>query len=124
MILGTETSNVADAGLFHTGDVIRKWRALAGLTNAQLSEQSGVDSDTITRIEKGATTGKKLEAVVKALGHTMTELYAALDAGHSLTAEEARLLTAYRRMRQDMRSWLIGQAEFFRQVEPPDRPTD
>jgi transcriptional regulator with XRE-family HTH domain len=124
--MGTETSNVVGAGLFHTGDVIRKWRKAQGIGNPALAKLANINKDTITRIENGDPgVGMDIvEAVVTALGKSMRELFAALDASGRLTADEARLLTAYRTASQPVRDWLIQNAELLRDLVPPSPPTD
>lgn len=82
--------------MFHTGDVIRKWRTAKGWKNEKLAEHAKVDKNTVTRAERGEPTGTDtLERIVTALGHTMKELHSAV-APVDVDENEAKLLADYR----------------------------
>lgn len=91
--------------LFHLGDVIRKWREAKGWRNTDLADAAGIGKNTVSSIEDGQNTNTDtLERVVKALGHTVTELHAAVEVANPVTDEELTLLRAYRRLDEDHRA--------------------
>jgi transcriptional regulator with XRE-family HTH domain len=104
--------------VFHTGDVILKWRKQRGWSNAVLATHAKVDKNTVTRAENGENTGiDTLERITTALGHTLAELHTALTPT-GLTANEATLLADYRLCDEDGQTMLRGLARRFRTTAP------
>lgn len=66
-----------------------------------------------------------LEAICKALGHTVAEMHEALAEGmHQapLKSDEATLLDDYRQCSDQAKVLLRGSARLYRQVREPDTP--
>lgn len=62
-------------GVFHRGDVLRKWREQRRLSQRELAKRARIDKNTVTRAERGdSITTATLEAIVRSLGHTTREL--------------------------------------------------
>lgn len=112
---GTELSvRPLGADVFHTGDVIRKWMDDRQWGYVETAAAASVTKNTITDVIAGKNaTVKTLTKVVEGLGHTMLELYAALDASGRITDDEVQLFTAYRRLSERHRAWLLNSAEYF-----------
>lgn len=83
--------------LFHTGDVVWKWRDQKKWTQAKLATHAHVSEDVISNVEAGGSTSTaNMERIVQALEHTMKELHDAVDASGKLTDEELKLVEGYR----------------------------
>jgi transcriptional regulator with XRE-family HTH domain len=85
-------------GVFHYGDVIRKWMAELEWTGEDLVREAGLGKNTLTPILRGVgnPTTDTLERICKALGHSQSELWAALGTT-GLTEEEREVMLLYRR---------------------------
>lgn len=69
------------AGMFHGGDVLRKWRKHKRLSVLDVADRANLDKNTITRAEAGQSLNTEtLAAIVKALGHSMKDFHGVLDA--------------------------------------------
>jgi len=66
---------------FHVGDIIRKLREKSGITRAELASRAGLRRNTITDIERyGKPERESVEAIAKALGYSVSMIYAELEA--------------------------------------------
>lgn len=113
--IDADLSALYAAVVFTRGDVIRKWREKKGWKAETLAKQAGVDRNTITRVESdGSLRDSTLARVVRALGHTMAELYAAVARYGGDADEEVSAVLQDATLRQ-LVSALARQTPEFRQ---------
>jgi transcriptional regulator with XRE-family HTH domain len=80
------------------GRRVAELRATAGLTQAQLAERVGVATETVSRLERGATLPSlaKIEALAAALGVELADLFRRRARTTARDAAMDRLLAALR----------------------------
>lgn len=71
---------VIDRGLRSSGENIRAWRKLRGLTQVQLAERAGISRDTVIRLEQGdgSVSFENVLRVLRSLG-VIDPVLASLD---------------------------------------------
>ena len=94
---------------------LKRIRLAKGLTQEQLAEKIGVDTSTVNRAEKMASTAR-LETYrfcAEALGVTLADIFA-----DELTPVERALLESFRRIPEDRRHHLIAMFEIAEATRP------
>jgi len=81
------------------GERVAKLREAAGMTQANLAEEVGVATETISRLERGATIPSvaRLDEVAEALGVEMADLFERTPGALARNEALAELLTELRR---------------------------
>jgi transcriptional regulator with XRE-family HTH domain len=100
------------SGVFHRGDILRKWRESRALTAQDVADRAGINKNVVTRAEKGLGLREDtLRRMLRALGKTPLDLEAALERygdGEPISASDRAVLAVLAKPGQaELRAWLL-----------------
>jgi transcriptional regulator with XRE-family HTH domain len=113
LLVTADSSALYAWGVFHRGDILRKWRESRELTAQQLADKAGVNKNVVTRAEKGQGLREdSLRAILKALSRSVSDLEAAVERYSSdpISADDRAVLRVLE-TQAELRSWLLGMRD-------------